>query len=256
MLRPAAGPRSLRSAIGCSRAAGPAPASRPHLRRSSVRRRSNCGVRGRLVLISLAVAVLGPARSSPPVPARPRRRARLDHGPPAATRPTVVATPRSPAWSTATRSTSSSRRPATRTVRLLGIDTPETVKPDQAGAVLRQGGSDHTAALLPPGTAVRLERDVEARDATAGCSPTSTGERRPVRQPRRSCSEGYARILHDPPNVAHGAELARRDRRPRPAPPGCGPTCGGRVGRRVQSVASCRDRRSPNASATPPTTAC
>jgi micrococcal nuclease len=49
-------------------------------------------------------------------------------------------------------------------IRLLGIDTPETVDPNrpiechgpEASALLRQ--------LLPDGTAVRLERDREARD--------------------------------------------------------------------------------------------
>ncbi len=39
-------------------------------------------------------------------------------------------------------------------------------EPDQAGAVLRQGGvGPHRPSCSPPGTAVRLERDAEERDA-------------------------------------------------------------------------------------------
>lgn len=52
----------------------------------------------------------------------------------------------------------------TESVRLIGVDTPETV--DQRSPVQCYGpeASDRTKALLPPGTPVRLERDAEARD--------------------------------------------------------------------------------------------
>jgi micrococcal nuclease len=50
------------------------------------------------------------------------------------------------------------------TVRLLGVDTPETVDPDTPPECFGPEASDHTKALLPPGTEVRLTRDVEARD--------------------------------------------------------------------------------------------
>jgi micrococcal nuclease len=49
-------------------------------------------------------------------------------------------------------------------VRLLGIDTPETVHPTKPVECFGPEASAHTEALLPPGTRVRLERDVEARD--------------------------------------------------------------------------------------------
>jgi len=50
------------------------------------------------------------------------------------------------------------------TLRLIGIDTPETVDPDQPPECFGAEASAHTKELLPTGTAVRLTRDVEARD--------------------------------------------------------------------------------------------
>lgn len=50
------------------------------------------------------------------------------------------------------------------TVRLIGIDTPETVKPDTPVECYGTQASALTARLLPEGTSVRLQRDVEARD--------------------------------------------------------------------------------------------
>lgn len=49
-------------------------------------------------------------------------------------------------------------------VRLLGVDTPETVHPDRPVECFGPEASTYTAELLPPGTMVDLERDIEARD--------------------------------------------------------------------------------------------
>lgn len=49
-------------------------------------------------------------------------------------------------------------------VRLIGIDTPETVRPDAPVECFGPEASAHTAELLAVGTPVRLVRDVEARD--------------------------------------------------------------------------------------------
>ena len=51
------------------------------------------------------------------------------------------------------------------TVRLIGVDTPETKKPNTPVQCYGPEASAFTTSLLPPGTAVRLERDVEPRDA-------------------------------------------------------------------------------------------
>jgi micrococcal nuclease len=52
----------------------------------------------------------------------------------------------------------------TEPVRLIGVDTPETVDDRKPVQCFGPEASAHTKALLPPGTAVRLERDAEARD--------------------------------------------------------------------------------------------
>ena len=49
-------------------------------------------------------------------------------------------------------------------VRLIGIDTPESVAQDRPVECFGPEAKARTAELLPAGTLVRLERDVEARD--------------------------------------------------------------------------------------------
>ena len=52
----------------------------------------------------------------------------------------------------------------TERVRLLGIDTPESVDPERPVECHGPEASALAHSLLPDGTAVRLERDQEARD--------------------------------------------------------------------------------------------
>jgi micrococcal nuclease len=52
----------------------------------------------------------------------------------------------------------------TERVRLLGIDTPETVDPDRPVECHGPEASALTHQLLPPATAITLQRDEEARD--------------------------------------------------------------------------------------------
>ena len=52
----------------------------------------------------------------------------------------------------------------TERVRLIGIDTPETKKPDTPIECYGPEASANTTALLPDGTPVRIERDVVGRD--------------------------------------------------------------------------------------------
>lgn len=49
-------------------------------------------------------------------------------------------------------------------VRLIGIDTPETVDPDRPAGCYGHEASALTASLLPPGTPGLVSRDAEARD--------------------------------------------------------------------------------------------
>ena len=50
------------------------------------------------------------------------------------------------------------------TIRLIGVDTPETKHPTKPVGCFGPEASAHTTALLPKGTDVYIVRDVEARD--------------------------------------------------------------------------------------------
>ena len=109
--------------------------------------------------------------------------------------------------------------------RLLGIDTPETVKPDSPVDCFGPEASARTKVLLPPGTAVVVQRDREARDRYG---------RLLVYLWRRSdrlfvngslVSEGYARTLSIAPNTSHQADLASRASAARAAGAGLWATC-------------------------------
>lgn len=103
------------------------------------------------------------------------------------------------------------------TVRLIGIDTPETVKPNSPVECFGPEASAFTKHLLPEGTLVRLERDVEARDdygrLLAYLYLAGDGTFVNLLLAR----QGYAALLTFPPNVAHvdefvdAAEAARVD---------------------------------------------
>ncbi|MEM8620378.1 MAG: thermonuclease family protein [Actinomycetota bacterium] len=50
------------------------------------------------------------------------------------------------------------------TVRLIGIDTPETVHPDRPVECFGPEATAFITELIPPGTSIRIRRDVVARD--------------------------------------------------------------------------------------------
>jgi micrococcal nuclease len=95
------------------------------------------------------------------------------------------------------------------TARLLGIDTPETVDPDEPVGCYGPEASARTKALLPPGTEVRLTRDVEARDRYGRLLVYVVRAADGLFVNRALVAEGYARTLPIAPNDAHRAELAR-----------------------------------------------
>jgi micrococcal nuclease len=93
-------------------------------------------------------------------------------------------------------------------VRLIGIDTPETVDPRKPVQCYGKEASNRTKALLPPGTAIRLERDVEARDRygrlLAYVYRVSDGTFVNL----ALAEEGFAQPLTIPPNVAYAARFS------------------------------------------------
>ena len=94
------------------------------------------------------------------------------------------------------------------TTRLLGIDTPETVDPDAPVGCFGPEASDRTKELLPAGTAVRVARDVEARDRYGRLLVYLTRVRDDLFVNRSLLADGFARPLSIAPNDAHRAELA------------------------------------------------
>lgn len=94
-------------------------------------------------------------------------------------------------------------------VRFIGIDTPETKKPNTPIQCYGPEASAETAALLPIGTPVHLERDAEARDPydrlLAYVYRADDGLFVNLELARR----GFARALSIAPNVAYAGDFTR-----------------------------------------------
>lgn len=112
-------------------------------------------------------------------------------------------------------------------VRLIGIDTPET----QGAGGLREcfgaEASRRLAELVPPGTDVRLVRDVEARDRYDRLLAYVYRSSDRLFVNLAMAREGYATTLTYPPNVAHADELVAAVRTAREAGRGLWGRCGG-----------------------------
>ncbi len=115
----------------------------------------------------------------------------------------------------------------TERVRLLGIDTPETVKPGAPVDCFGPEASARTKALLPDGTEVRLTRDTEARDRFDRLLAYLVRARDDLFVNRALVADGYARTLSIEPNDAHRADLAAAEREARAAGRGLWGACGG-----------------------------
>lgn len=92
-------------------------------------------------------------------------------------------------------------------VRILGIDTPETKHPRQPVMCFGPEATARTTALLPPGTPVRLERDVEARDVFGRLLATVLRAHDGLDVALELAAGGYAQVLIIPPNVSGAADL-------------------------------------------------
>ena len=93
-------------------------------------------------------------------------------------------------------------------VRLIGVDTPETVKPDTPVQCYGPEASAHLKHFLPPGTPVRVARDAEARDHYGRLLLYlwRVGDGRFVNL--EIAADGFGRPLSIPPNTAHRADIA------------------------------------------------
>ena len=112
-------------------------------------------------------------------------------------------------------------------VRFIGIDTPESVKPDSPSECYGPEAKARTAELLPEGTLVRLERDVEARDRYERLLAYVIRDEDDLLVNLLLVEEGYAEARSYPPNVARQGELDRAEAEARAGGKGLWPTCGG-----------------------------
>ena len=100
-------------------------------------------------------------------------------------------------------------------VRLIGLDTPESVDPRRPVECFGIEASAHLEEMIPEGSSVLLERDVEARDRydrLLGYIHRRDG----VFVNEQMVLDGYANVATYPPNVAHtdtfiAAEREARD---------------------------------------------
>jgi micrococcal nuclease len=111
-------------------------------------------------------------------------------------------------------------------VRLIGIDTPESVAPDRPDECFGAEASHHLADLAPPGTAVRLERDIEPRDQYDRLLAYAYRARDDLFLNLAQVTGGFAEPLAYPPNTAHQAAFAQAEREARVAGAGLWTACG------------------------------
>jgi len=112
------------------------------------------------------------------------------------------------------------------TVRLIGIDTPETVDPRSPVECFGEEASARTKALLPAGTHVRLVADVEARDRYDRLLAYVYRDDGTFVN-LSLVEDGYASVLTYPPNVAHVDEFTAAAARARDEGRGLWGACGG-----------------------------
>lgn len=114
--------------------------------------------------------------------------------------------------------------------RLLGIDTPETVKPDAPVECFGPEASARTKALLPERTEVVVQRDEEARDRYGRLLVYLWRRDDGLFVNRTLVVDGYARTLSIAPNRAHAGDLAAAAAEARRRGAGLWGACGDEAG--------------------------
>ena len=93
------------------------------------------------------------------------------------------------------------------TVRLIGIDTPETKDPRRPVGCYGPEASARTHELLPKGTVVEVVPDTELRDTYGRLLAYVTRVDDRLFVNLQLAAEGYAQVLSIAPNTAHAAEI-------------------------------------------------
>lgn len=112
------------------------------------------------------------------------------------------------------------------TVRLIGIDTPETHRPGTPVQCFGPEATRFTTALLPKGTAVRLERDVEARDRYGRLLGYVIRADDGLFVNPELARQGFAHAYTYPPNIAHADEFVAAAGQARDEQRGLWSSCG------------------------------
>ena len=112
-------------------------------------------------------------------------------------------------------------------VRLIGIDTPETVKPNTPVQCYGPEASAYTKSILPASTPVRLERDAEARDAYGRLLGYVYRATDGMFVNLAIVAGGYARPFPFEPNTTHADRFADAARAARQAHLGLWGACSG-----------------------------
>lgn len=92
-------------------------------------------------------------------------------------------------------------------VRLIGIDTPETKRPDTPVECFGPEATRRLSDLVPPGTEVVVSRDVEPRDDYGRLLLYVYRYEDGLFVNATLVAEGFARVLEIPPNTTHAREL-------------------------------------------------
>src|SRR3954447_19040945 len=112
-------------------------------------------------------------------------------------------------------------------VRLIGIDTPETHKPDTPVECFGPEAATHMSELLPANTTVRLERDIEARDRFGRLLAYVYRDNDGLFIDLAMVKDGFAGTLAIAPNLAHRHEFDDAETEAQRARLGLWAACGG-----------------------------
>lgn len=113
------------------------------------------------------------------------------------------------------------------TVRLIGIDTPESVAPTRPVQCFGKEASRHLEAMLPAGTEITLVRDVEARDVYQRLLGYVVRSDDSLFVNLELVAAGYAAVLNYPPNDHYADVLSRAEADAVAADRGLWGHCGG-----------------------------
>ena len=97
------------------------------------------------------------------------------------------------------------------TVRLIGIDTPESVAPTRPVQCFGKEATQHLEAVLPAGTEITLVRDVEARDIYQRLLAYVIRSHDGLFVNLELVTAGFAAVLNYPPNDHYASVLARAE---------------------------------------------